>query len=164
MRVEGETFKAALERHMRHVSMSRNKQIRRGAATVETALVLSICFVFMFGLFDFCRLLMVRQVVANAAREGARYATVSTISVNTAAVQSVVTNFLAGQVPGGATIQVYLANPSTGANIGDWTTAQLGQAIGVQVTASYTPMLSKFSLLPSSVPIVETAIMRSEAN
>ena len=131
---------------------------------VETALVLSICFVFMFGLFDFCRLLMVRQVVANAAREGARYATVSTQSVTTAAVQSVVQNFLAGQVPSGSTtISVYLANPATGANIGDWTTAQLGQAIGVQVTTSYKPILSKFSLLPSSVPITETAVMRSEA-
>ena len=72
--------------------------------------------------------------------------------------------FWPAKCPAVATIQVYLANPSTGANIGDWTTAQLGQAIGVQVTASYTPMLSKFSLLPSTVPIVETAIMRSEAN
>ena len=144
--------------------MSKRKQIRRGVATVEAALVLPICFVFIFGLFDFCRLLMVRQVVTNAAREGARYATVSTASVTTAQVQTVVTNFLAGQVPAGATISVYLANPATGANLGDWTTAQLGQAIGVQVTASYTPILSKFSLLPATVPVVETAIMRSEAN
>ena len=145
--------------------MSRNKRNRRGVATVETALVLPICFVFMFGLFDFCRLLMVRQVVANAAREGARFATVSTISVNTAAVQ-VGRDEFSGRPSARRSrrSQVYLANPSTGANIGDWTTAQLGQAIGVQVTASYTPMLSKFSLLPSSVPIVETAIMRSEAN
>jgi Flp pilus assembly protein TadG len=144
--------------------MSKRKQIRRGAAMVETALVLSICFVFIFGLFDFCRLLMVRQVVANAAREGARFATVSTETVTTAQVQTVVQNFLAGQVPSSTTIQVYLANATTGANIGDWTTAQLGQAIGVQVAASYTPILSKFSLLPSTVPVVETSIMRSEAN
>jgi Flp pilus assembly protein TadG len=144
--------------------MADRRNTRRGAAAVETALVLSICFVFLFGLFDFCRLLMVEQVVTNAAREGARFATVSTSTVTTAAVQSVVQNFLAGQVPSSTTIQVYLANPLTGANIGNWTTAQLGQAIGVQVTASYTPILSKFSLLPSSVPVVETAIMRSEAN
>ena len=126
--------------------MSRNKRIRRGVATVETALVLSICFVFMFGLFDFCRLLMVRQVVANAAREGARYATVSTDTVTSSQVQTVVQNFLAGQAAG-ATISVYLANPATGANIGTWETAQQGQAVGVQVTTNYTPLLSKFSLL-----------------
>jgi Flp pilus assembly protein TadG len=145
--------------------MIRRKQLRRGATTVEMALVLPICLMFMFGLFDFCRLLMVRQVVDNAAREGARFATVSTATVTTSAVQTVVQNFLAGQLPGSsATIQVYLVNPATGANLGDWTTAQLGQAIAVQVTASYAPMLSNFSFLPSSVPVNATAIMRSEAN
>jgi Flp pilus assembly protein TadG len=143
----------------------RRKPIRRGATIVEMALVLPICLVFMLGLFDFCRLLMVRQVVDNAAREGARYATVSTISVSTTAVQTVVRNFLAGQLAGSAaTIQVYLADPTTGANLGDWTTAQLGDAIAVQVTGTYAPILSKFSLLPSSVSVNATAIMRSEAN
>jgi len=145
--------------------MNDRKQHRRGALTVEMALVLPICFLFMFGLFDFCRLLMVRQVVTNAARAGARYATVSTSSATTAQVQAVVQNYLAGQAPSASTtISVYLANPSTGANIGNWTGAQLGQAIGVQVSTTYTPMLSKFSMLPSSVPVTETAIMRSEAN
>jgi Flp pilus assembly protein TadG len=143
----------------------RRKPIRRGATIVEMALVLPICLLFLMGLFDFCRLLMVRQVVDNAAREGARYATVSTISVSTSAVQTVVQNFLAGQLPGSAaTIQVYLVDPATGNNLGDWTTARLGQAIAVQVTGTYTPMLSKFSLLPSTVPVNATATMRSEAN
>ena len=71
--------------------------------------------------------MMVRQVINNAAREGARYATVSTATVDTAAVQTVVQNFLAGQLSSsGTTIQVYLADPATGSNLGDWTTAQLG--------------------------------------
>jgi Flp pilus assembly protein TadG len=145
--------------------MIRRKRVRRGTTSVEVAMVLPICLVLMFGLFDFGRVLMVRQVVDNAAREGARFATVSTASVTTAAVQSVVTNFLAGQLPSNAaTIQVYLVNPATGANLGDWTTAQLGQAIAVQVTATYQPMLSRFSLLPGNVPVNATAIMRSEAN
>ena len=137
---------------------------RRGAVVVETAIVLPVCLLVLLGLFDFCRLLMVRQVINNAAREGARYATVGTASVDTAAVQTVVQNFLVGQLPSSATIQVYLADPATGSNLGDWTTAQLGQAIAVQVKANYTPMLSKFSLLPASVPLTATAIMRSEAN
>jgi Flp pilus assembly protein TadG len=143
--------------------MSRNKRIRRGASTVELALVLPICFVFIFGLFDFCRVLMMRQVVDNAAREGARFATVSLYTVTTAQVQTMVQNFLAGQAPT-ATISVYLANPTTGANIGTWETAEQGQAIGVQVSTTYTPILSKFSLLPSSVPVSATVIMRSEGN
>jgi len=143
--------------------MSRNQRDRRGATTVEMALVLPICFVFIFGLFDFCRVLMVRQVADNAAREGARYATVSTDTVTSSQVQTVVQNFLAGQAPA-ATISVYLANPATGSNIGTWETAQQGQAIGVQVSTTYTPILSKFSLLPSSVPVNATVIMRSEGN
>jgi Flp pilus assembly protein TadG len=143
----------------------RRKPKRRGVSLVQMALVLPVCLVFLLGLFDFCRALMVRQVVDNAAREGARYATVSTISVTTSAVQTVVRNFIAGQLPTSATtIQVYLADPATGANLGDWTTAQLGQAIGVKVTGTYTPMLSKFSMLPSTLSISATAIMRSEAN
>ena len=137
---------------------------RRGATLVETALVLPVCFLLVLGLFDFCRLLMVREVIDNAAREGARYATVSTATVNSAAVQSLVQNYLAGQLPSSATIQVYLVDPATGANLGDWTTAQLGQAIAVQIQANYTPMLSKFSFLPVTVPLTATAIMRSEAN
>ena len=60
--------------------------------------MLPICFMFIFGLFDFCRLLMVRQVVDNAAHEGARYATVSTAALTTSAVQTVVTDFC-GPVP-----------------------------------------------------------------
>jgi Flp pilus assembly protein TadG len=138
--------------------------MRRGATIVETAIVLPVCLLFMLALFDFCRLMMVREVINNAAREGARYATVGTASVNTAGVQSVVQNFLAGQLPSSATITVYLADPATGSNLGDWTTAQLGQAIAVQVKANYSPMLSTFSLLPASVPLTATAIMRSEAN
>ncbi len=145
--------------------MQRRKPFRRGVSTVQMALVLPICLTFMLGLFDFCRVLMVRQVVDNAAREGARFATVSTSTVTTAAVQAVVQNFLVAQLPNSAvTIQVYLVNPANGANLGDWTTAQLGQAIAVQVNTTYTPMLSNFSLLPSSVPVNATAIMRSEAD
>ena len=146
------------------VQLARRQKSRRGATIVETAIVLPVCLTVLLGLFDFCRLLMVREVINNAAREGARYATVGTATVDTAAVQAVVRTFLAGQLPSSATIQVYLADPATGANLGDWTTAQLGQAIGVKVTANYTPMLSKFSLLPASVPLTATSIMRSEAN
>ncbi len=145
--------------------MRRRKSIRRGAAIVECAIVLPVCLWFMLGLFDFCRVLMVRQLVDNAAREGARYATVSTTSVNTAAVQTVVQNYLAGQSSTSATtIQVYLADSTTGANLGDWTTAQLGQAIAVQVSVNFSPLISKISFLPASMSIGATVIMRSEAN
>ena len=51
---------------------------RTGAATVEMAFVVSIFLLLLFGIFEYCRFVFVRQVVVNAAREGARYAVVNT--------------------------------------------------------------------------------------
>ena len=51
---------------------------RRGGVTiVEAALLLSIFLMFLFGVFEYCRYLTVLQVAGNAARDGARYATVN---------------------------------------------------------------------------------------
>jgi hypothetical protein len=51
---------------------------RRGGATmVETAVVISIFLLFIFGIFEYCRFLFMLQLTTNAAREGARYATVN---------------------------------------------------------------------------------------
>jgi Flp pilus assembly protein TadG len=50
---------------------------RRGATVVESAIVLSIFLMFLFGIFEYCRFLYVLHVTNNAAREGARYASVN---------------------------------------------------------------------------------------
>jgi hypothetical protein len=50
---------------------------RRGATVVETALVLGVFVALLFGLFEYCRFLMVLHVANNAARDGARYAVVN---------------------------------------------------------------------------------------
>ena len=50
---------------------------RRGAVVVESALVMGIFFVLLFGVFEYCRFLMVLHVTNNAARDGCRYATVN---------------------------------------------------------------------------------------
>ncbi len=51
---------------------------RRGAVVVESALVLSVFLMLLFGMFEYCRFLLVLQVTNNAARSGARYAVVNT--------------------------------------------------------------------------------------
>lgn len=53
---------------------------RRGAALVETAFVLVAFLMLLFGVFEYCRMIFTRQLLANAAREGARYAVVNTTS------------------------------------------------------------------------------------
>ncbi len=50
---------------------------RRGMTLVETMLVLSIFLMMLFGMFEYCRFLLVLHVTNNAARDGVRYAAVN---------------------------------------------------------------------------------------
>ena len=63
---------------------------RWGAAAVETALIMTPLTMFVFGVFEYGRLLMDWNVLNNAAREGCRYAlvnnTAGTISADVTAV------------------------------------------------------------------------------
>ena len=53
------------------------RQVRRGAALVESALVLSVFLLLLFALFEYGRFLLVLHVTNNAARDAARYAVVN---------------------------------------------------------------------------------------
>ena len=50
---------------------------RHGMTTVETALVLSVFCMLLFGVFEYSRFLLILHVTNNAARDGARYAVVN---------------------------------------------------------------------------------------
>jgi Flp pilus assembly protein TadG len=138
---------------------------RRGGATVlETTLVLNVCLIFLLGLLDFSRVVMMQQLVINAAREGCRYAVVNTSTASTSQVQSWVTNYLCGQQINGLVINVYEADPTTGTNLGAWTNASLSNSVAVQITGTISTITPTFSMLPSSVPLQATCIMASEGN
>jgi hypothetical protein len=47
---------------------------RRGAATVEMALIAPVILALIFGSIEFGRMMMVRQALTNAAREACRHA------------------------------------------------------------------------------------------
>jgi Flp pilus assembly protein TadG len=72
------------------VSRKRQGCRRWGAAAVETALIMIPLTMFVFGVFEYGRLLMDWNVLNNAAREGGRYAlvnnTASTIGADVTAV------------------------------------------------------------------------------
>jgi Flp pilus assembly protein TadG len=54
---------------------ARRRALRRtAAALVETAAVVSVFCMLLFGVVEFCRFIFMRQLIDNAAREGARYA------------------------------------------------------------------------------------------
>jgi Flp pilus assembly protein TadG len=136
---------------------------RRGAAVVEAAIVMNIFLLFIFGIFEFGHFVMVKQLMDNAARDGARMASTGTLTVTTAQIQAQVTTELAGQGPSNLTINVFQANPTTGANIGSWTNAGLGNAVAVQITGTYHPMLSIAALLPTPFTITSEAMVYSES-
>ncbi|MBX9580934.1 MAG: pilus assembly protein [Gemmataceae bacterium] len=56
---------------------ARRAPARRGAALVETALVLPVLLLFLFAVFEYGRFLLVLHATNNAARDAARYAVVN---------------------------------------------------------------------------------------
>lgn len=65
---------------------------RRGAAVVETAVVLPVFLLIVMGIVEFGRAMMVCQLLTNGARHGARLAIVE--GSTNAAVQQAIENFL----------------------------------------------------------------------
>jgi Flp pilus assembly protein TadG len=66
---------------MRCQTQSRRR--RSGATIVEAALVLALFLLFLFALFEYTRYLLVHQLLANAARDGVRYASTNVDKSNT---------------------------------------------------------------------------------
>ena len=56
----------------------RKRRSRRGASAVEFALTAPLLFLFIFGLFEFGRMMMVKQSLSNAAQVGSRKACLAT--------------------------------------------------------------------------------------
>jgi Flp pilus assembly protein TadG len=149
----------------------RNRQrsrSRRGAVVVETSFVLSILLTGLLGIFEFGRLVMIRQLMNNAAREGARLAIVGTASQPTITTQQIVdtvNTYLAGQAVQNVVIQVYQADPFTGANIGSWDLTPYGGSIAVQISADYAPVVpTTFGIVPNPIHFTSVSMMLSEAN
>jgi Flp pilus assembly protein TadG len=142
----------------------KQRRSRRGVASVEAAVVLPVAFLFMFGVFDFGRAIATKQLLDNATRSAARQAVVGTDTLSTSDIQAIVTNGMGALALQGMNVQVYQADPTTGANIGPWTKAENGQCIAVQVTGNYVPMVPNFSMLPKPLAMNSKALMDCEAN
>src|SRR5207247_5479201 len=111
----------------------RIRQLRKGAATVEMAFVVSIFLLLLFGIFEYCRFVFIRQVVVNAAREGARYAVVNTTDTTVVSdTQAWVLTRLSGMDKQAKTYncQVYMAD-ATGKNIRAAANAAFGPHVAV---------------------------------
>lgn len=139
---------------------------RSGSTLVELAIVVSLFFLFLFGVIEYARLVFVRQVVMNAAREGARYAVVNV--ADTTMVNDTIA-YVKTRMCGLDTkttyynCQVYLSD-SSGKNIGSATDAAFGQYIAVQVDYDYAPITPNFLFLNNTIRITARDLMYSEAN
>lgn len=76
---------------------SRGARHARGATLVEFALVAPLLFLFVFGLFEFGRYVMVQQALTNAAREGSRNASLA-VTRNAESVEAAVRDGLRGVI------------------------------------------------------------------
>jgi hypothetical protein len=57
--------------------MRLSRKIRHGMTIIEATLVMSVLALFLFGILEYARFLMVLHVTHNAARDAARYASVN---------------------------------------------------------------------------------------
>src|SRR5438067_503305 len=80
--VSGRSFAERAARPRRPLPPARR---RTGATVVETAAVVVVFLLFLFGIMEYCRVIFVRQLIENAAREGARYAVVNSGDANVVA-------------------------------------------------------------------------------
>ena len=64
----------------------------------------------------------------------------------------------------GMNVQVFQADPTTGANIGPYTQAENGQCIAVQVTGNFVPNVPTFSMIQNPCPMTAKALVDCEAN
>jgi len=152
------------------------KPARRGLSLVETAIVSSVFFMFIFGILEYGRYVMVRNVLENAAREGARFAVVHTYDKTTADVREVVMKALAGtgyQLDGfNPEVNIKVCKVDSAGNpVLDgsgqpvsWTEAAYGEGIGVFITGNYRPVLPVFLFMGETIPLNIRCSMSSEAN
>ena len=136
-----------------HCVAGRNRAAgRRGAAAVEFAVVLPVFITLVFGMIEYGRMVMVQQVITNAAREGCRKAIMD--GATSQEVQDVVNNYLESAGITSATITITPSEPSE---------AGAGEPVTVSVSVPY----DQVSWLPapmylSGTEMSATCVMRRE--
>jgi Flp pilus assembly protein TadG len=93
---------------------ARNRLVREGAHLVEFAVVIPVFFIFIFGLIEIGRGMMVNSLITNAARAGCRTGTLS--GKTNSDVSAAVDELLSGQGVSGHTTTIKV-NGSTSTNV-----------------------------------------------
>lgn len=126
---------------------------RRGSTMAETALVLPLFFMLIFGLIEVGRMGMIAQLLSSAANAGCRVAVIGGHSKAdaTAAIRSVLA--AGGVSSGDCTISMYVDGDAASTDI---TTAHLADSDYVTVTIAVP--FSKVSWLPTPIYLGSTSL------
>jgi Flp pilus assembly protein TadG len=161
---------------MAPIKALRYRRGERGAALVEFALVLPLLLVVIAGIVDFGFLFQRYEVVTNAAREGARLASLPSYNGQTALIRTHVRNYVQqGLALSTAGINGTVPNSAAGVNIVNTTLSYVVsgttyQVPAVTVTVTYNhsfillgPMLGLIGgNWGNTISIVGTSQMRLE--
>lgn len=126
---------------------------RRGVAAVEFAIVAPLFLIFLLGTIEYGRMLVVQQIVNEAAREGVRAAVCT--GAQTSDAVTAANDRLAASSISGATVTVN-PNPLSSAANGD------PVSVTVEVPFSAVSWLHSSSALDATM-LSATCTMRSEA-
>ncbi len=83
---------------MARVSNSVSPRTRRGTTAIEMAVVAPVFFLMILGMIELGRMLMIRQALTNAAREGCRKAVLATTQQATS-VDATIRGYLQNSIP-----------------------------------------------------------------
>ena len=146
----------------------RRRVSARGQALAEFALVLPIILLFIAGVVEMGRAWNIKQVVTDAAREGARWTVVQDEDLaDLAAVQAKIEERLALGGVTGATIEFSSADPACGVVSACYhTDPGFGKEMTVSVSAPFQMnligVLLKWAGGPTTIEITTNATMRNE--
>ncbi len=129
---------------------------RSGASAVEFALIAPFLVTLILGMIEFGRVMMVEQILVNAAREGARAAVLPGSSASNA--RTVVTNYLSSS-------SITLSNPTSQVSVSpDPSTSTPGTAITVTITVPFNNLSwLPFSVFMGGKSLSGSAVMRLES-
>jgi Flp pilus assembly protein TadG len=151
------------------VTRKLNGSRRRGAATVETAVIMIPLVMLLFGVFEYGRLLMELNLVNNSAREGCRFAIVNNTTYSstanlTTAVLNVVNSRMGGQQTKAFTgFAVSVAGTHNGSSVADLTTLVPGDMITVTVSGNYKFMnIIPYVHMSATLPMTSSVTMVCE--
>jgi Flp pilus assembly protein TadG len=144
--------------------INRNTRLTRspeaGVAIVEAAIILLVFFMFLFGVFEAGRFINYRQVLTNAAREGARFAVTPLTGTNTlpstGEITGRVNDYLASAHISAVTPEVDTVSVATGSVLTTYTRVRVEHPYDVISVPGFFDVLE--------VNLAGEALMRNETS